>query len=67
MLILLYSQSHVTKRGIEELNCTEIYCLVFADHNGTVYDDVQSSLDVIGEYFNNTVPVNVTDDSKVSR
>ena len=59
---LVYSQPHVIKRSIEELNCTEIFRLVSAD-NGTVCDDVQSSLDVIGQYFNNTVPVNVTDDT----
>ena len=59
---LVFSQSHVTKRGIEELNCTEIYRLAFAD-NGTVCDDVQSSLDVIGQYFNDTAPANVTEDT----
>ena len=59
---LVYSQSHVIKRGIEELNCTEIYRLASAD-NGTVCDDVQSSLEVIGQYFNDTTLANVTDDT----
>ena len=59
---LVHSQTHVMKRGIEELNCTEISRLAFAD-NGTVCNDVESSLELIAQYFNDTVFVNVTDDT----